>query len=65
MATAAAPAVFSIGAELRLNAWTGQASPGGTLSTARAAAWALMRQSGGAGLDAAAAAPQEVKAWDW
>ncbi len=64
MATEVA-APFSVGAELRMNAWTGQASPAGTMAAARAAAWAMQRQSGGGGLDAAAAAPQEVAAWDW
>lgn len=64
MATEVA-APFSVGTELRMNAWTGQASPVGTMAAARAAAWAMQRQSGGAGLDAAAAAPHEVGAWDW
>jgi len=62
---ATAPAAFSIGAELRLNAWTGQASPVDTMAAARVAAWAMQRHSGGAGLDAAAAAPQEVQPWNW
>lgn len=62
---ATALAAFSTGAELRLNAWTGQASPAGATAAARVAAWAMQRHSGGSGLDAATAAPQEVQPWNW
>lgn len=70
MATSQAPApaaasAFGIGAELRLNAWTGDKSPADTMASARATAWAMQRHSGGGGLEAAAAAPQEVQPWDW
>ncbi|MBZ8140523.1 hypothetical protein CLD22_11510 [Rubrivivax gelatinosus] len=65
MASDPAASGFSLGAELRLNAWTGQASPADTMSAARVAAWAMQRQSGGSGLESAAAAPQEVAPWDW
>lgn len=62
---APAPAAFDVGAELRLNAWTGQASPADKMAASRMTAWALQRQSGGAGLDATAAAPDEVEPWNW
>lgn len=65
MATDPETASFSLGAELRLNAWTGQSSPAATMDSGRVAAWAMQRQSGGGGLESAFAAPEEVQPWDW
>jgi hypothetical protein len=59
--TGTAPDVF----ELRINAWTGDASPAGLVDKSRAAAWALTRQSDGSGREASSAAPTEANAWEW
>ena len=59
------PATFGIGAHLQLNAWTGHTSLAEETAVARVTTWALQRHSDGAGLDAAAAAPQEASPWKW
>jgi hypothetical protein len=51
--------------ELRLSAWTGDASPAGAVDKSRVAAWALARQSDGSGREGARAAPTEADAWEW
>lgn len=62
---ATAPPAFSIGGELRLNAWNGQKSPADRVSATQMTSWALQRHSGGSGLDIVAAAPREVQPWNW